>query len=197
MTQIEETRDFTATEGQAALSVRELWKIFGDKADKVIGTPDAELSRKELQAKTGCVTAVKDVSFDVAPGEVFVVMGLSGSGKSTLVRLLTRLIEPTHGTVQMEGEDITSADEHKLRDLRRKHVAMVFQHFGLLPHRKVIDNIAFGLEVRGENKTVRRNRAQEMVDLVGLSGYENSFPDQLSGGMQQRVGLARALAADP
>ena len=197
MTQIEETRDFTATEGQAALSVRELWKIFGDKADKVIGTPDAGLSRKELQAKTGCVTAVKDVSFDVAPGEVFVVMGLSGSGKSTLVRLLTRLIEPTHGTVQMGGEDITSADEHKLRELRRKHVAMVFQHFGLLPHRKVIDNIAFGLEVRGENKTVRRNRAQEMVDLVGLSGYENSFPDQLSGGMQQRVGLARALAADP
>ena len=197
MTQIEETRDFTATEGQAALSVRELWKIFGDKADKVIGTPDAELSRKELQAKTGCVTAVKDVSFDVAPGEVFVVMGLSGSGKSTLVRLLTRLIEPTHGTVQMEGEDITSADEHKLRDLRRKHVAMVFQHFGLLPHRKVIDNIAFGLEVRGEAKGGRRNRAQEMVDLVGLSGYENNFPDQLSGGMQQRVGLARALAANP
>ena len=197
MTQIEETRDFTATEGQAALSVRELWKIFGDKADKVIGTPDAELSRKELQAKTGCVTAVKDVSFDVAPGEVFVVMGLSGSGKSTLVRLLTRLIEPTHGTVQMEGEDITSADEHKLRDLRRKHVAMVFQHFGLLPHRKVVDNIAFGLEVRGEGRQDRRNRAQEMVDLVGLSGYENSFPDQLSGGMQQRVGLARALAVDP
>ena len=197
MTQIEEKSEFTATEGQTALSVRELWKIFGDKSDKVIGTPDAELSRKDLQAKTGCVTAVKDVSFDVAPGDVFVVMGLSGSGKSTLVRLLTRLIEPTHGIVQMGGEDITSADEHKLRDLRRKHVAMVFQHFGLLPHRKVIDNIAFGLEVRGENKTARRNRAQEMVDLVGLSGYENSFPDQLSGGMQQRVGLARALAADP
>jgi glycine betaine/proline transport system ATP-binding protein len=197
MTQIEETRDFTASKGEAALSVKELWKIFGDKADKIIGTPDAELSRKEVQSKTGCVVAVKDVSFEVAPGEVFVVMGLSGSGKSTLVRLLTRLIEPTHGSVQMGGEDITSADEQKLRDLRRKHVAMVFQHFGLLPHRKVIDNIAFGLEVRGENKTNRRNRAQEMVDLVGLSGYENSFPDQLSGGMQQRVGLARALAADP
>jgi glycine betaine/proline transport system ATP-binding protein len=197
MTQIEETRDFTASKGEAALSVKELWKIFGEKADKIIGTPDAELSRKEVQAKTGCVVAVKDVSFDVAPGEVFVVMGLSGSGKSTLVRLLTRLIEPTHGSVRMGGEDITSADEQKLRDLRRKHVAMVFQHFGLLPHRKVIDNIAFGLEVRGENKTTRRNRAQEMVDLVGLSGYENSFPDQLSGGMQQRVGLARALAADP
>ena len=197
MTQIEEKRDFTGSKGEAAVSVKELWKIFGDKSDKIIGTPDAELSRKEVQSKTGCVVAVKDVSFEVAPGEVFVVMGLSGSGKSTLVRLLTRLIEPTHGSVQMGGEDITSADEQKLRDLRRKHVAMVFQHFGLLPHRKVIDNIAFGLEVRGENKTNRRNRAQEMVDLVGLSGYENSFPDQLSGGMQQRVGLARALAADP
>jgi glycine betaine/proline transport system ATP-binding protein len=197
MTQIEEKRDFTASKGEAALSVKELWKIFGEKSDKIIGTPDAELSRKEVQSKTGCVVAVKDVSFEVAPGEVFVVMGLSGSGKSTLVRLLTRLIEPTHGSVQMGGEEITSANEEKLRDLRRKHVAMVFQHFGLLPHRKVIDNIAFGLEVRGENKTLRRNRAQEMVDLVGLSGYENSFPDQLSGGMQQRVGLARALAADP
>ena len=197
MTQMEEKRDFTASKGEAALSVKELWKIFGERADRIIGTPDAELSRKEVQSKTGCVVAVKDVSFEVAPGEVFVVMGLSGSGKSTLVRLLTRLIEPTHGSVQMGGEDITSANEEKLRDLRRKHVAMVFQHFGLLPHRKVIDNIAFGLEVRGENKTLRRNRAQEMVDLVGLSGYENSFPDQLSGGMQQRVGLARALAADP
>jgi glycine betaine/proline transport system ATP-binding protein len=183
--------------GDPLLRAEGVWKLFGAKADKIIGTPDAELSRKEVQAKTGCVVAVKDVSFEVAPGEVFVVMGLSGSGKSTLVRLLTRLIEPTHGSVQMGGEDITSADEQKLRELRRKHVAMVFQHFGLLPHRKVIDNIAFGLEVRGESKTNRRNRAQEMVDLVGLSGYENSFPDQLSGGMQQRVGLARALAADP
>jgi glycine betaine/proline transport system ATP-binding protein len=197
MTQTQEHTDFAASEGEAALSVKELWKIFGDKADKVIGTPDAELSRKELQAKTGCVAAVKDVSFEVAPGEVFVVMGLSGSGKSTLVRLLTRLIEPTQGSVRMGSEDITSANDQQLRDLRRKHVAMVFQHFGLLPHRKVVDNIAFGLEVRGVPKSERRNRAQEMVDLVGLSGYENSYPDQLSGGMQQRVGLARALAADP
>jgi glycine betaine/proline transport system ATP-binding protein len=197
MTQTREPSEFTATDGQAAVSVRELWKIFGDKADKIIGSPDADLSRRELQSKTGCVAAVRDVSFDVAPGEVFVVMGLSGSGKSTLVRLLTRLIEPTHGSVQMGGEDITSADEQKLRQLRRRHVAMVFQHFGLLPHRKVIDNVAFGLEVRGEGRVDRRNRAQEMVDLVGLTGYENSFPDQLSGGMQQRVGLARALASDP
>ncbi len=182
---------------EPALAVQDLWKIFGDRADKIIGTPDADLPRRELKTKTGCVTAVKDVSFDVAPGEVFVVMGLSGSGKSTLVRLLTRLIEPTHGSIRIAGQDISTAGDAELRELRRKHVAMVFQHFGLLPHRKVIDNIAFGLEVRGEEKKSRRDRAQEMVDLVGLSGYENSFPDQLSGGMQQRVGLARALAADP
>jgi glycine betaine/proline transport system ATP-binding protein len=180
-----------------ALHVEGLWKIFGPRADKIIGTPDADLSRKELQEKTGHVVGIRDVGFDVAPGEVFVVMGLSGSGKSTLVRLLTRLIEPTAGKVELYGDDITGMADSALLDTRRRKVSMVFQHFGLLPHRKVIDNIAFGLEVRGESKRDRRNRAQEMVDLVGLSGYENNFPDQLSGGMQQRVGLARALAADP
>ena len=182
---------------EVALHVDGLWKIFGPKADKIINTPDAHLSRKDLQAKTGHVVGIRDVSFDVAPGEVFVIMGLSGSGKSTLVRLLTRLIEPTAGTVTLYGEDITAMADKALLDTRRRKVSMVFQHFGLLPHRKVIDNIAFGLEVRGESKAARRARAQEMVDLVGLSGYENNYPDQLSGGMQQRVGLARALAADP
>ena len=181
----------------AALVVEGLWKIFGPRADKVIGSPDEQLSRKELQSKTGCVAAVKDVSFEVRPGEVFVIMGLSGSGKSTLVRLLTRLIEPTAGSITISGEDVTAADPSQLRELRRNHVAMVFQHFGLLPHRQVIDNIAFGLEVRGVSRADRRAKAQEMVDLVGLSGYEESYPDQLSGGMQQRVGLARALAVDP
>jgi glycine betaine/proline transport system ATP-binding protein len=185
------------TGSEAALKVEGLWKIFGNRADKIIGTPDADLSRKELQEKTGCVMAVKDVDFEVAPGEVFVVMGLSGSGKSTLVRMLTRLIEPTAGSVNFGGEEITTCDEKALRELRRKRVGMVFQHFGLLPHRQVIDNVAFGLEVRGEDRGGRRDRAQQMVDLVGLSGYERSYPDQLSGGMQQRVGLARALAADP
>jgi glycine betaine/proline transport system ATP-binding protein len=187
----------TALDTDAALRVDGLWKIFGNRSDKIIGTPDADLSRKHLQEKTGCVMAVKDVSFEVAPGEVFVVMGLSGSGKSTLVRLITRLIEPTAGTVTLYGDDITAMSDKSLLETRRRKVSMVFQHFGLLPHRRVIDNIAFGLEVRGEAKAGRRNRAQEMVDLVGLSGYENNFPDQLSGGMQQRVGLARALAADP
>jgi glycine betaine/proline transport system ATP-binding protein len=181
----------------SALHVKGLWKIFGPNSDKIIKSADAQLPRKELQEKTGHVVGIRDVSFDVAPGEVFVVMGLSGSGKSTLVRCLTRLIEPTAGQVVIDGRDITKASESELRDLRRTHASMVFQHFGLLPHRQVIDNVAFGLEVRGEGKGQRRNRAQEMVDLVGLSGYENNYPDQLSGGMQQRVGLARALANDP
>ncbi|WP_240917821.1 glycine betaine/L-proline ABC transporter ATP-binding protein [Phycicoccus sp. HDW14] len=181
----------------SALCVRGLWKVFGPNAEKLVGTPDLELSRQELQAKSGHVIGVRDVSFDVAPGEVFVVMGLSGSGKSTLVRLITRLIEPTAGTVLLGGDDLTAMGEEQLREIRRRKVSMVFQHFGLLPHRKVIDNIAFGLEVRGEDKGARRGRAQEMVDLVGLSGYEQNYPDQLSGGMQQRVGLARALAGDP
>jgi glycine betaine/proline transport system ATP-binding protein len=180
-----------------ALSVRSLWKVFGPKADKIVGSPDALLSRPELMAKTGCTAAVQDVSFEVSPGEVFVVMGLSGSGKSTLVRCLTRLIEPTAGEVLIEGEDVVSMSEGRLRELRRHHVSMVFQHFGLLPHRKVIDNVAYGLEIRGMAKADRRAKAQELVDLVGLTGNENSYPDQLSGGMQQRVGLARALAVDP
>ena len=179
------------------LEVKDLWKIFGPKADKIIGTDDANLSRADLKAKTGCVMGVKDVSFDVAPGEVFVVMGLSGSGKSTLVRCLTRLIEPTAGTIKMGDTDLTAASESQLRDIRRKKVSMVFQHFSLLPHRQVIDNVAYGLEVRGMGKKERREIAAGVVDLVGLSGYERNYPDQLSGGMQQRVGLARALAGDP
>ena len=194
---VQPTSATTPGADDAAVHVDGLWKIFGPKADAIMKSPDAQLSRKELQEKTGHVVGIRDVGFDVAPGEVFVVMGLSGSGKSTLVRLLTRLIEPTAGTVKLYGEDITAMADKALLDTRRRKVSMVFQHFGLLPHRKVVDNIAFGLEVRGENKGGRRNRAQEMVDLVGLSGYENNFPDELSGGMQQRVGLARALAADP
>jgi glycine betaine/proline transport system ATP-binding protein len=198
MTTITEPETRTeAAAGQSALSVQHLWKIFGRGADDIVGSPDAELSRADLKTKTGCVVGVRDVSFDVAPGEVFVVMGLSGSGKSTLVRCLTRLIEPTSGTVTIDGRDVTKAGQGELRDLRRTHCSMVFQHFGLLPHRQVIDNVAYGLEVRGVKKKDRRAKAEEVVELVGLSGYEGSYPDQLSGGMQQRVGLARALANDP
>jgi glycine betaine/proline transport system ATP-binding protein len=179
------------------ITVEDVWKVFGPHADRIIGTPDADLSRAELREKTGCITAVRDVSFEVWPGEVFVVMGLSGSGKSTLVRTLVRLIEPTAGKVQIAGRDVTAANAEELRALRRGTVAMVFQHFGLLSHRRVIENVAFGLEVKGVPKQERIARAQQMVELVGLTGFENQYPDQLSGGMQQRVGLARAFALDP
>lgn len=182
---------------EPALVVRDLWKVFGPKASRIPGSREGELGRAELKAKTGCVAAVKNVSFEVQQGEVFVIMGLSGSGKSTLVRCLTRLVEPTAGEVLIGGDDVAQMSVPKLRSLRREHVAMVFQHFGLLPHRRVIDNIAYGLEVRGEKKASRLSRAQEVVDLVGLTGFEQSFPEQLSGGMQQRVGLGRALAVDP
>jgi len=180
-----------------AISVQNLWKIFGSRADRIIGTPDAELDRDELRKRTGCTVAVKDISFDVAPGEVFVVMGLSGSGKSTLVRCLTRLIEPTSGQVLLDGEDVGGCDDKRLRELRRHKLAMVFQHFGLLAHRKVIDNVAYGLEIRGTGRDERHAKSREILSMVGLEGYEDSYPDQLSGGMQQRVGLARALAVDP
>jgi glycine betaine/proline transport system ATP-binding protein len=141
--------------------------------------------------------AVRDVSFEVRPGEVFVVMGLSGSGKSTLVRCLTRLIEPTSGEVCLDGEPVRAMSAKRLRELRRHRVAMVFQHFGLLPHRQVLDNVAYGLEIQGVGRAERHRRAAEMLALVGLTGHEHQLPEQLSGGMQQRVGLARALATDP
>jgi glycine betaine/proline transport system ATP-binding protein len=183
---------------EPAISVRNLWKVFGPNAENVPSTPElAALSPRELMDQESCVAAVRDLSFDVAPGEVFVIMGLSGSGKSTLVRCLTRLIEPTTGEIFLQGEDVLAANEKALRDLRRRKISMVFQHFGLLPHRQVIDNVAYGLEIRGDSKAERSKRAREVIDLVGLSGNEHSYPDQLSGGMQQRVGLARALAGKP
>ena len=174
-----------------------VWKIFGPKADSIIGTPDAELPRSELRAKTGCVAAVSDVSLEVWPGEVFVVMGLSGSGKSTLVRTLIRLIEPTAGSIEIAGQPVTGASAAELRELRRHSVSMIFQHFGLLAHRRVIDNVAFGLEIRGVPKQERLAKAREVLSVVGLEDVANSFPDQLSGGMQQRVGVARAFVGDP
>jgi len=179
------------------IRARSVWKIFGRNADKVVGTPDAQLSRSELRAKHDCVAAVRDVSFEVWPREVFVVMGLSGSGKSTLVRTLIRLIEPTAGEIEIAGQDVTSASPTELRQLRRHTSSMVFQHFGLLAHRRVIDNVAFGLEIQGVPKSERLARAEEVLKLVGLEDVGNSFPDQLSGGMQQRVGLARAFAVEP
>jgi glycine betaine/proline transport system ATP-binding protein len=186
-----------APAGEPLVRAQGVWKIFGAKADQIIGTPDAELSRRELRDKTGCTIAVRDVSLEIMPGEVFVVMGLSGSGKSTLVRTLIRLIEPTAGDISIVGRDVIGASADELRDLRRHTVSMVFQHFGLLAHRRVIENVAFGLEIQGVSKADRLARATEMLELVGLHDVANQFPDQLSGGMQQRVGLARAFAVDP
>ncbi|MFF9153031.1 betaine/proline/choline family ABC transporter ATP-binding protein [Streptomyces sp. NPDC014846] len=179
-------------------SVDGLWKVFGPKAGRVPADPELTgLSPAELRSRTGCTAAVRDVSFDVRKGEVFVVMGLSGSGKSTLVRCLTRLIEPTAGTIAIDGEDVRAMDKSRLRELRRHRAAMVFQHFGLLPHRTVLDNVAYGLEIQGVGRAERRERAAEVVAKVGLAGMEKRRPGQLSGGQRQRVGLARALAVDP
>ncbi|MFI6487516.1 glycine betaine/L-proline ABC transporter ATP-binding protein [Streptomyces sp. NPDC050564] len=183
---------------EPVFSVHNLWKVFGPKAERVPADAElAALTPAELRSRTGCTAAVHDVSFDVRKGEVFVVMGLSGSGKSTLVRCLTRLIEPTSGGLAIDGEDVLAMDKTRLRELRRHRAAMVFQHFGLLPHRTVLDNVAYGLEIQGVSRAERRAKAAEIVAKVGLEGMEQRRPGQLSGGQQQRVGLARALAVDP
>ena len=181
----------------ASVACRGLWKVYGANGKKIVGSPDADLPRAELLAKTGCVVAVRDVSFEVAPGEVFVVMGLSGSGKSTLVRMINRLHDPTAGQIQIDGEDLLALPPDRLREVRRRKISMVFQHFGLLPHRRIVDNVAFGLEVQGIEREDRERKAVEVLEVVGLGGWAEHYPDELSGGMQQRVGLARALATDP
>ncbi|MFH8338805.1 glycine betaine/L-proline ABC transporter ATP-binding protein [Streptomyces sp. AM6-12] len=192
------TRKPPTTDDAPVFSVSGLWKVFGPKPERVPADPElGTLDAAELRARTGCTAAVRDVSFDVRKGEVFVVMGLSGSGKSTLVRCLTRLIEPTAGTIAIDGEDVRAMDKSRLRELRRHRAAMVFQHFGLLPHRSVLDNVAYGLEIQGVAKAERRERAARIVAKVGLEGMEHRRPGQLSGGQRQRVGLARALAVDP
>jgi glycine betaine/proline transport system ATP-binding protein len=183
--------------GAPVIRAEGVWKVFGPHPERLVESEDALLPRRELRAKTGCVVAVRDVSLEVWPGEVFVVMGLSGSGKSTLVRTLIRLIEPTAGRIEIAGRDVMKADRAELRELRRHSVSMVFQHFGLLAHRRVIDNVAFGLEVQGMGKRERHDRAHQVLRLVGLEDVADQFPDQLSGGMQQRVGVARAFAVDP
>jgi len=174
-----------------------VWKVFGPNEKNVLANLDTSLSRNEVQEKTGHVVAVKDVSFSVQKGETFVVMGLSGSGKSTLVRCLSRLIEPTAGEVMIDNNDVTKMSKKDLTNLRRNRMSMVFQHFGLFPHRKVIENIAYGLEIRGVKRKERIEKSMETLKLVGLEGWDNHYPRELSGGMQQRVGLARALAVDP
>ena len=179
------------------ISVKSLWKIFGNNQDEIVNSDDGETDKTEVLQDYGDVIALNDVSFDVYPGETFVVMGLSGSGKSTLVRCLLRLIEPSSGEININDDDILLYDADRLREFRRNEMAMVFQHFGLLPHRNVIDNAAYGLEIKGVDKDERYEIAQEMLNKVGLEGWEEARTSELSGGMQQRVGLARALTVDP
>jgi len=182
------------------LSCRSLWKVYGAPAERLarsrelFSDPGAEGERLK---RAGQIPAVIDASFDVHVGEIFVVMGLSGSGKSTLLRCLSRLIESSHGQVLLDGEDLLAASPKRLIELRRSSMGMVFQHFGLLPHLSVLDNVAFPLRVQGCPINERYVRAREMIALVGLEGREGSFPHQLSGGQQQRVGIARSLAVGP
>ena len=178
------------------IEVEGLWKVFGDQPERVMEPANAGKSRTDIQEELGLVVALRDVTFGVAPGEIFVVMGLSGSGKSTLVRCLIRLIEATRGRVLFDGEDVFSFTREELIQFRRQKVAMVFQHYGLLPHRRVLDNVAYGLEIQGVETDERYRAAREAIATVGLDGWEGYFPREMSGGMQQRVGLARALAVD-
>ena len=179
------------------LVVKNLYKVFGDRPDEAMRLVRAGVDKAEIFARTGQTLGVNDASFTVYEGEIFVVMGLSGSGKSTLVRLLNRLTAPTAGQVIFDGVDIASMSEKELRDLRRRHISMVFQSFALMPHLTVLQNAGFGLELAGESRPVRDKKAQKALDQVGLGPRAHSYPHELSGGMQQRVGLARALANDP
>lgn len=185
-----------STDGQAALSIRGLYKVFADDDGTGLNLAVDGLSKDEIQEQTGAVVGLRDINIEVARGELFVVMGLSGCGKSTLVRCINRLIEPSLGQVWLEGREITAMEDEELREARRNDLAMVFQHFGLMPHRNVLDNVALPLEVSGVDKPQRRERAAAALELVGLADWTDSMPAQLSGGMKQRVGLARGLAME-
>lgn len=179
------------------LEIKHLTKLFGKKQKQALSMVEKGLSKKEILQKTGVTVGVYDVNFEVKAGEIFVIMGLSGSGKSTLVRMLNRLIEPTSGQIFIDGEDISRMKDEELRQVRRHKINMVFQNFGLFPHRTILENTEFGLEVRGVPKEERQKLAEQALKNSSLYDFRDQYPDQLSGGMQQRVGLARALANNP
>jgi glycine betaine/proline transport system ATP-binding protein len=179
------------------VSIRGLTKVFGPDTAKTLELHRSGRSKREIYEETGATLALSDISLDILPGEIFVLMGLSGSGKSTILRCINRLIEPTNGEIRIGGEDIVGMSRDELRETRRRRLGMIFQSFALLPHRTVLDNVAFGLEIQGIPPDERFRKAADMLDMVGLGGYEASMPGELSGGMKQRVGLARALTSDP
>ncbi|MGG0737785.1 glycine betaine/L-proline ABC transporter ATP-binding protein ProV [Niallia taxi] len=184
-------------ENNVKVKIEDVTKIFGKNSKKAISLLQKGESKGEILKKTGSTVGVNKASFEIKAGEIFVIMGLSGSGKSTLVRMLNRLIDPTLGKIYIDGKDIVKMSKDELRKVRREKISMVFQKFALLPHRTILENTEFGLEIQGIDKATRKQRALESLKLVGLEGYESQYPDQLSGGMQQRVGLARALANNP
>ncbi len=185
------------TNKEVKIKVEAVTKIFGKNIKQALQELKKGKTKQEILEKTGCTVGVNQASFEVNKGEIFVIMGLSGSGKSTLVRLLNRLIDPTGGQVLINGQDVVKMSKEQLRTVRRKEISMVFQKFALLPHYTVLQNTEYGLEIQGIPKEKRRTQAFKSLELVGLKGYEEQYPSQLSGGMQQRVGLARALANDP
>ena len=178
------------------IKVDSVWKVFGRNVGRALDPGNFNKSKAELQSELGAVVGLHDVSFEVQRAETFVIMGLSGSGKSTMVRCLIRLIEPTAGTIVIDGRDVTAMSDRELMEFRRAKIAMVFQHYGLMPHRNVLENAAWGLEVQGVPESERHARTREVLEMVGLEAWEAAYPRQLSGGMQQRVGLARALVVD-
>ncbi|MBX2869786.1 MAG: glycine betaine/L-proline ABC transporter ATP-binding protein [Acidiferrobacterales bacterium] len=183
---------------EPVIKLEDVWKIFGDRSAEAMEAVKKDgLTKPEVLEKFGCVVGVAETSFEVTKGEIFCVMGLSGSGKSTMVRHLNRLLEPTAGNINVLGKDVMGLNENDLREMRAAHIGMVFQHMALFPHRTVRDNVAFPLQVQGYPKNKRWEESQRCLSLVNLDGYEDRFPSELSGGMQQRVGLARALASDP
>ncbi|EMI14026.1 glycine betaine abc transporter atp-binding protein [Bacillus stratosphericus LAMA 585] len=184
-------------ERKIKIKINNVSKIFGKNAKKASQMLEKGKTKREILKETGATVGVNRANFDVYDGEIFVIMGLSGSGKSTLVRLLNRLIEPTSGEIYIDGDMITNMSKDQLREVRRKKISMVFQNFALFPHRTILENTEYGLELQGVEKEQRRQKAMDALKLVGLEGFEDQYPSQLSGGMQQRVGLARALANDP
>ena len=183
---------------ETVIRMQGVWKIFGTRVDEAMAAITREgLTKPQVLDQFECVVGIADCSFDVPRGEIFCVMGLSGSGKSTMVRHVNRLIEPTSGRIEVLGRDVRALSTGELRQLRAAHIGMVFQHMALFPHRTVRDNVAFPLQVQGQPKSKRWEVSQRCLSLVNLDGYEDRFPSELSGGMQQRVGLARALASDP
>jgi glycine betaine/proline transport system ATP-binding protein len=181
---------------QTSIEIRDLYKIFGHSPQKYVAAVKNGLTKAELGKQNGHILGLNNINISMPAGKIQVVMGLSGSGKSTLIRHINRLIEPTAGSILIDGRNVLDMSELELREFRRSHTAMVFQRFGLLPHRSVIDNVTFGLEVRGMDKAKTRDIGMRWIDRVGLNGFETRYPDELSGGMQQRVGLARALSND-